>query len=61
MFIKFHLETKIILIILALIIIAAAVFIGVNYKKLKQSAPPPQNVAAKVKGASLPVLPRGTN
>jgi hypothetical protein len=61
MFIKFYRETKIILILLAVIIIAAAVFIAVNYKRLKRSAPPPQNVAAQVKGATLPIQPRGAN
>jgi hypothetical protein len=61
MFIKFRRETKIILILLGLIIIGAAVFIAINYKKLKQSAPPPQNVAAQVKGANLPIQPRGAN
>jgi hypothetical protein len=59
MAIRFKLETKIIFAVLALIIIAVAVFILANYRKLKNPSSVPQNLAAQVKGAYVPILPRG--
>ncbi len=59
MIIKFKRETKIIFIFLALIIIGAVIFIAVNYRKLKKPVPVPQNLAAQVKAAQVPILPRG--
>jgi len=61
MVIKFKRETKIIFVVLALIIIGAAVFVIINYRKLKQPNPVSQNLAAEaqVKSANVPVEPRG--
>lgn len=59
MLLKFRLETKIIFGILALIIIGAVIFVVINYRKLKKPVPVPQNTTAQVKGAYVPVLPRG--
>ena len=60
---KFHTETKIIFAVLVFMIIAAAIFIAVNYRKLRQSNPAPKNLAAqtqaRVEGASVPITPRG--
>jgi hypothetical protein len=58
---KFHTETKIIFAVLVLIIIAAVIFIALNYRKLKQPNPVSQNLAvhAQVKAASVPIRPRG--
>jgi len=59
MIIKFKRETKIIFIILGLIIVGAIIYIAVNYRKLKQPAPVPQNLAEQVESANVPVKPRG--
>ena len=61
MVLKFKRETKIIFIILGLIILGAVIYIAVNYRKLKQPAPVPQNLAAQaqVEAANVPLLPRG--
>lgn len=61
MVLKFKRETKIIFIVLALIILGAAIFIVVNYKKLKHPNPVSQNLAAQaqVKSANVPIEPRG--
>ncbi len=59
---KFHRETKIIFAILSLIIIASAIWIAINYRKLKQPIKIPQNsvAQAQVKGAEIPIQPRGS-
>lgn len=61
MAIKLKRETKIVFIVLGLIIIGAAVFIVVNYRKLRKPNPVPQNLAAQaeVKSANVPIEPRG--
>jgi hypothetical protein len=61
MALRFKRETKIVFIVLGLIIIGAAVFIIINYRKLKQPSPVSQNLAteAQVKSANVPVEPRG--
>ncbi len=60
MLIKFRRETKIVFIVLALIIIGAAIYIAVNYKKLKNDNPVSQTLGANIQALPTSTQPKGT-
>jgi hypothetical protein len=60
MMLKFRRETKIVFIALVLIILGAAVFIAINYNKLKNPDPVSQTLGAYIQARPISTQPKGT-
>lgn len=60
MILKFRRETKIVFIVLALIILGAAVYVAINYNKLKNPDPVSQTLGANIQARPISAQPKGT-
>lgn len=58
--IKFRRETKMVFIALVLIILGAAVYVAVNYNKLKNPNPVSQTLGANIQAWPVSSQPKGT-